>query len=82
MNFSLAILEIQSGYKICRQGWNGKGMYLFLIHGDAWSFSTDVDGVDGLTTEPFICMKTADNKLIPWLASQADILSDDWLIPK
>lgn len=77
MNFGQAIDSMGSGYKVSRQGWNGKGMFLFLIPID-WEFYSDIEGIEGLPTEPFICMKTADNKLIPWLASQADLLAEDW----
>lgn len=79
MKFGEALEAIKSGAKIYREGWNGKGMFLFLVAGDAWNFECDIDGVDSLSTLPFICMKTADNKLVPWLASQTDILADDWL---
>lgn len=48
-----------------RQGWNGKGMFIYL--------ATHVDMI-----EPFIMMKTADDKYVPWLASQTDMLADDW----
>lgn len=50
-----------------RQGWNGKGMYIYLA-----------EGVNGF--EPFIAMKTADDKFVPWLASQTDILATDWQV--
>lgn len=79
MVFGDAIAAINSGAKIYREGWNGKGMFLFLISGNSWEFTCDVDGVDSLDTLPFICMKTADGKLVPWLASQTDVLADDWL---
>ena len=55
-------------------------MFLFLISGNSWDFTTDVEGVDGLDTLPFVCMKTADGKLVPWLASQTDIIAHDWVI--
>lgn len=80
MNFGQALEAAKSGAKICREGWNGKGMFLFLIEGKDWDFETDIDCVNHWQTLPFICMKTADNKLVPWLASQTDILADDWLI--
>jgi len=76
MNFGQLIEELKSGNKCCRAGWNGKGMFLFLI--TDWSFTTDVDGVEDIPAEPFICMKTAGNDLIPWLASQSDVLANDW----
>lgn len=79
MKFSDALYAVKSGAKIYREGWNGKGMFLFLVAGDAWNFECDIDGVDGLSTLSFICMKTADNQLVPWLASQTDVLANDWL---
>lgn len=78
MNFGEATERALAGSKIMRSGWNGKSMYLFTVAGGSWYFDTDVDGVDGLDTLPFLCMKTADNKLVPWLASQSDVLSNDW----
>ena len=77
MNFSQALEASQAGAKIDREGWSGKGMFLFAIQKGHWDFETDIDGVDGYETVGFICMKTADNKLVPWLESQTDILSDD-----
>lgn len=80
MNFGKAITALKQGQKVARAGWNGKGMFLFLVQANAWDFETDVSGVDGLSTSGFICMKTADNKLVPWLASQSDVLVEDWVI--
>ena len=80
MKFGNALQKMAEGEKVCREGWNGKGMFLFKIAGDAWDFETDVAGVDEIDTDPFICMKTAGNTLIPWLASQADMSADDWQV--
>ena len=66
------------GKTVQRAGWNGKGMFLFQVAGNAWGFETDVSGVDEIDTDPFICMKTAGETLVPWLASQADVLATDW----
>ncbi len=78
MNFGNAVNAMEVGKKVARKGWNGKGMFLFIVAGDAWGFESDIEGIDGLCGAPFICMKTADNKLIPWLASQSDVLAEDW----
>jgi len=78
MKFGQATRLMLEGKKVQREGWNGKGMFLFTIAGGSWNFETDVDGVDDIETLPFICMKTADNKLVPWLASQTDVLAYDW----
>jgi hypothetical protein len=80
LSFGEAVAAMKAGCKVCRSGWNGKGMFLFLIDQDAWGFESDIEGIDGLYGAPFICMKTADNKLVPWLASQTDVISDDWIV--
>lgn len=80
LSFGLAIEAAKLGKKIARKGWNGKNMFIFMIAAHAWGFETDVSGVDEIETLPFLCMKTADDKLVPWFASQADMASDDWCI--
>lgn len=74
MNFGQAIEALKKGKKVARKGWNGKGMWLRLIIPE----KSDIDM--GLENLPYIEMKTADNKLVPWLASQTDMLSEDWTI--
>lgn len=73
VSFGKAIELLKAGKKVCRKGWNGKGMYLTLIiAGNAIHHGYDMQDCIG--------MKTADNKMQPgWLASQTDILSDDWM---
>lgn len=87
MSFGHAIAALKAGERVCRAGWNGKGMFLRLvlsIH-DIPRAGT-AHPVYRLTTEdeatalPWIGMKTADNKFVPWLASQTDMLADDWMI--
>lgn len=68
MNFSDALESLKSGAKISREGWNGKDMYLELQKPDE----------NSKMTLPYIYMKTACNNLVPWLASQTDLLSNDW----
>lgn len=82
MSFGNAVRMMKIGLKVAREGWNGKGMFLFQIDGNAWDFTTDSadESVNDMDTLPFICMKTADNKLVPWLASQTDVLSEDWVV--
>ena len=77
LNFGEALNTMRNGECVCRSGWNGKGMFLFLIP-SGWEFTCDIEGIEESITEPFICMKTAQGNLIPWLASQADILANDW----
>jgi hypothetical protein len=85
MNFSQALESLKLGSKVQRGGWNGKGMYIFLIGTDlskvgtgGWTYTNGVN--DNYELLPFIAMKTADEKVVPWLASQTDILAEDWCI--
>ena len=90
MDFGKAIEALKRGDKVTREGWNGKGMFIWLkppcVIKQEWckdnilrSIAEENGGeVEGLGT---ICMKTADNKVLTgWLASQTDILSEDWKI--
>lgn len=82
-NFSEALEHVKKGEKIQRQGWNGKGMYVFRIgakmsEGDGWTFTNGKN--DNAELLPFLAMKTADGKVVPWLISQTDALAEDWVL--
>ena len=70
MSFGLAIEAIKKGLCVARSGWNGKGMWLNL----------QVPDENSKMSLPYIYMKTADDKQVPWLASQTDVLADDWSV--
>lgn len=75
MMYSSALAFLKDGEKVAREGWNGKGMYLFLVpagHMDHPHFTGRV--------LPYIAMKTAQGDVVPWLASQTDVLSEDWCV--
>lgn len=85
MNFGQALEALKQGKCVSREGWNGKGMYVFIIGTTihepgigGWTYTNGKN--DNLPLLPFIAMKTADEKVVPWLASQTDILSEDWVI--
>lgn len=90
MNFGEAIEALKKGKKVSRAGWNGKGMFLWLKPAarikSEWCkdpvLKDIVDSAGGETDAlGTICMKTADNKVLTgWLASQTDMLSEDWVI--
>ncbi|HHL7968821.1 TPA: DUF2829 domain-containing protein [Escherichia coli] len=83
LSFGLAIEALKLGNKVARAGWNGKGMYLALIAGNTVRQAiADHYGHAGETFPVMdaIYMKTADDKLVPWLASQTDVLAEDWQI--
>lgn len=77
MNFSDALNFIKDGVRAERAGWNGKGMWIALVSGNEYNITVWEN--EGATENlPFIMMKTADDKFVPWLASQTDILAEDW----
>lgn len=83
MNFSEALIKIKNGDKVSREGWNGKGMFIFLVKGS--TFVVNRPPLLGIYPEgtsinylPHIDMKTADGSIVPWLASQTDVLAEDW----
>lgn len=93
MTFGLAIEALKHGHMVARAGWNGKGMWLSLSGGmvgrmvqaeNFWS-QANHDYAEALGGSahvlPCITMKTADGKiLMGWLASQTDMLAEDWMI--
>jgi hypothetical protein len=94
LTFGDAIEALKAGRKVARSGWNGKGMWLSLSVGvglaqarsipaeSFWSennrkYAEDNGGF--ATVLPCITMKTATGEiLMGWLASQSDMLSNDW----
>jgi len=90
-----ALVWLKRGRKVCRAGWNGKGMWIVLMpelklppHSSQEPGAKVNDrtakhiGVDTpLDSRPYIAMWTAQGQWQPgWLASQADMLADDWMV--
>lgn len=85
MSFGHAIAAMKEGHKVARQGWNGKDMFLFLVNGSTFKVNRPpLLGIYPEGTEidyhAHIDMKTANGQIVPWLASQTDMLSNDWAI--
>jgi hypothetical protein len=92
MTFGLAIEAMKKGFKVARRGWNGKGMWIALSQnplnplpadhfwcGHAQNFAFENGGSADVL--PTLIMKTADNRiLMGWLASQTDMLAEDWMV--
>lgn len=84
--FSYALEMVKNqGARIARKGWNGKGMFVFLVPGSTFKVNREpLLSLLGEGTEVnyhgHLDMKTADGMIVPWLASQTDILAEDWQI--
>lgn len=84
MHFGSALARIKDGQKVARAGWNGKGMFVFLVPGSTFVVNrAPLLGIypEGTTIKyhAHIDMRTADGQIVPWLASQTDLLADDWV---
>lgn len=89
LSFGDAVIYLKQGCKVARKGWNGKGMFLWLrpsgIAPVAWCKEAPlidicIENGGEVPILPSISMKTADGEVVPWTASQTDILANDWEI--
>lgn len=84
LSFGQALYYLKDGKKLAREGWNGFGMFIYYVPEASYTPFTDVEkGAFELRDVPygaFIAMKTNKGNVVPWVASQTDILSDDWYI--
>lgn len=83
MNFEQALTALKLDSRVARSGWNGKGMFIYLVPGSTFKVNRPpLLGIYPEGTEinyrPHIDMKTADGSCVPWVASQSDLLADDW----
>lgn len=83
MNFSEALILIKAGSRLTRLNWNGPGQFVFLVQGSTFTVNrpplnqmyppgTEIDYL------PHIDIKTKQGPIVPWLASQTDLLANDW----
>lgn len=83
MKFDEALSHLFNGKRLQRRGWNGKGMFVFMVNGskfqvnrpplnEFFSEGTEIEYI------PHLDMKTADGKVMTWTPSDLDIFSEDW----
>lgn len=96
MGFGDAIRALKNSKKVARAGWNGKDMWLYLVPANSYPAQTEAakkywseKNVPQSEHPPYypmvpygayIAMKTAQENVVPWLASQTDMLAEDWEI--
>lgn len=81
MNFSAALIALKEGKKVTRLGWNGKGMFVYYIPANSYPAQTDIAKEtfgDMVPYTAYLAIKSVNNTVTPWLASQTDLLADDW----
>lgn len=84
-DFGLAIHCLKAGKKVQRAGWNGKGMFLYYVPAASYPMQRNsLETMGGIFPDDmvpygaYIAMKTAQDNVVPWLASQTDVLAEDW----
>ncbi|MNI63343.1 hypothetical protein D3C73_1187070 [compost metagenome] len=77
-SFSHALIAMKCGSRVARVGWNGKNMWLVFVN--PHNYSVDAIRSGSHSVRPFIGMKTADDNFVPWVASQSDLIEEDWII--
>jgi len=90
LSFSKALDAVKKGEIICRDGWNGKGMFVTMQEGYPNGVACNKNSSKAYKVKegtmikvlPYLVMKTVDGSFVPWLASQTDILAEDWTILK
>lgn len=87
MDIGGAVSAMKNGHRVARIGWNGRGMWICYHPGypggvpigttEATATGLELGTVCRIL--PYILMYTADRALVPWLASQTDLLAEDWV---
>ncbi len=81
--FGWALDTLKEGNKVARAGWNGNNMFLFLVNSSTFKVNrapllgSYPEGTE-INYHANIDMKTATGDIVPWLASQTDMLAEDW----
>jgi hypothetical protein len=87
-DFSDALRMVKAGRKMARSGWNGKGMWIVFqkAYPEGIPINANTAEAIGLPQGtvcrflPYLMLRTADGSFVPWLASQTDLLADDWAV--
>ena len=84
MNFGKAIEYLKDGKKVAREGWNGKGMFVYLVPKNEYMPTTEIGkqlmNENGLVQyEPYMAIRNVKGTVSTWVPSVNDCLSEDWL---
>ena len=87
LSFGDAVAALKEGLRVAREGWNGKGMFLYYVPQNKYPASRNERGTmvgvfedDMVPYREYIALKTVDNQVVPWAPSISDALAEDWQI--
>jgi hypothetical protein len=81
MIFGSALEAMKKGRKAHRHGWNGQGMFVYYVPPNIYKAQTEAAKNHFGKKVPYrgyLAMKTSQGDVVPWVASQTDLLADDW----
>lgn len=77
MDFGSALKALKDGRRLKRKGWNHPDQYVFLIKpGELTYEAINAEEINPFAA--FLAIKTVQGTFVPWLASQTDLLAEDW----
>lgn len=85
MEFGQALTGLKHGSRASREGWNGKGMWVVMVGAGHYDVGARTVGLNVRkdappALRPWLGLKAHNGDFVPWVASQSDILADDWVI--
>lgn len=86
LDFGGALLMLKLGFKVARIGWNGSGMFAYMVPANAYPASTEAAkshfGDSLVPYRAYFALKTAQGDVATWVPSGSDILAEDWEVVK
>ncbi len=84
MTFGSALIALKTGQKVAREGWNGQGMFVYLVPANSYPASTqamkDYFKGENVPYRAYMALKTAQENIATWSPSGSDALAEDWMI--
>jgi hypothetical protein len=84
-DFGVVVAGLKAGYRFTRKGWNGANQFIYLVGEGRYPAATHAGQMiangqpDGLVPyRPYVALRTAQGDVVPWAASQSDMLASDW----
>lgn len=84
-NFSKALDLLKEGKRVAREGWNGKGLFVYMVAGGDYKVQMDsvkhlADENNCLHYEPYLAIKNVKGTINTWVPSISDLMAEDWVL--
>ena len=85
LDFGMALQALKAGKRVAREGWNGKGMFVYYVRAAAYLAQSAVAkayfGENAYVPyAPYLALKGVDEKVSTWVPSINDVLAEDWVV--